>query len=163
LNYKKMVFCPFDAMRDRTVIIGDPFGSKRFSSTEKAIQEMKLEYLGEVTRDGKTYHRVRSWVGYILMDSAYAVSQWLIDAQTSLPAVFENSSYRYEFSYARIDEPIPLETFQAPTVAGVPREPFKLEEGYDHFTISACDGSNGRMSARWGQQGAKGSSSSGLN
>jgi len=160
---KEMFFCPFDAMRYQNVIIGDPFGSKRFASTEKAIQEMKLEYLGEVTREGKTCHRVRSWAGYILTDSAYAVSEWLIDVQTLLPAVFENASYRYEFSYARINEPIPPETFQAPATAGVLRERFKLEEGYDHFTISACDGSDGRMSARWGQQGSKGSSSNGLN
>ena len=162
-SYKQMFFCPFDATRDRTVIIGDPFGSKRFASTEKAIQEMKLEYLGDVTREGKTCYRVRSWEGRILTNSAYAVRDWLIDAKSLLPAVCENSYPSYEFSYARVNEPIPAKTFHVPAASGVSLEPFKLEEGYDHFFIQACDGSNGRMSARWGQQGSKGSSSSGLN
>ena len=69
---------------------------------------------------------------------------------------------RYEFSYAHVNEPIAPEAFQVPTAAGVERQPFKLEEGYDHFFVKACDGSDGRMSASWGQQGPKGSSNSGI-
>ena len=48
--------------------------------------------------------------------------------------------------------------------ADLPALVHKLEEGYDHFFMNACDGSDGRMSARWGQQGEKkGTLSSGLN
>ena len=52
-RWKEVQFCPFDAMRDKTVVIGDPFGSKQFASTEKAIEQMKLEYLGEVDLRGQ--------------------------------------------------------------------------------------------------------------
>ena len=70
---------------------------------------------------------------------------------------------RSEFLDSRINEPIAPAVFQSPTAADLNRRPTKLEEGYDHFFMNACDGSDGRMSARWGQQGAKGGASSGLN
>ena len=113
---------------------GGSISAKRFSSTEKAIREMKLEYLGEVTRDGKTYHRIRSWAGRILTNSAYAVSHWLIDARRCCRRSSRIRPTATSFP-TLVNEPIPLETFQAPAVAGVPLEPFKLEEGYDHFFL----------------------------
>jgi hypothetical protein len=158
-----IVFCPFDAMQDKKVTIGDPFGAKQFSSTEEAIRQLKLEYLGEVKRDGKTCCHVRSWAGKIMLNSAYGIQDWLIDAQSLLPAVCQTTYFRYEFSYARINEPIAKEMFQIPTIPGVQRKPYKLEEGYDHFHLHASDGSDGRISARWGQEGQKGSLSDGLN
>ena len=145
-------------MHDRTVIIGDPFGAKRFSSTEKAIQELKLEYLGEVTREGKTYHRVRSWAGQIL---------------TTAPMPSATGSSTPSRCCRRSARVRPIAT-SFPTRASTNRyprrrskrrsgrrsgEPFKLEEGYDHFTIIACDGSDGRMSATMGTTGIEGYSS----
>jgi hypothetical protein len=159
----QVISCPFDAMRDKKVIIGDPFGSKRFSSTGQAIEQLKLEYLGELTHEGKTCHRVRSWTSSLFMNRAYGICDWLIDARSLLPVVCETMGSRSEFLYSRINEPIAPEVFQSPTAADLTRKLNKLEEGYDHFFMSACDGSDGRMSARWGQQGAKGTSSSGLN
>ena len=46
----ELEFCPLDAMRERYVMICDPFGSKRFPSAELAIEKLRLEYLGTVTR-----------------------------------------------------------------------------------------------------------------
>lgn len=161
---KEITFCPWDEMRTKTVVMADPFGAKRFTSTEQAIKELQLEYMGIVTRNGKTCHRVRSWQGRIHTNTVFGVHDYLIDTETLLPATYVNSSYRYDFSYAEINRPIPVEAFQPAATADVPRKPYKLEEGYEHFMMSACDGSDGRMSARWGQQGAKkGTLSSGLN
>ena len=162
-----MVFCPFEAMPDRTVIMADPFPAKYFASGERAIRQLKLEYLGEVAHEGKTCHQVRCWAGYVEMNNVYGIRDWLIDAQSLLPVVCQELFFggicRSEFSYAHVNEPIDAAAFRLPATAGVPRQPFKLEAGYDHFFLKACDGSDGRMSARWGQEGQNGTSSSGLN
>ena len=107
--------------------MGDPFSSSSSSSAEQVIQQMKLEYLGELTRDGKTYHRVRSWAGDIVMNSAFAVHDWLIDVQSLLPIVCESSFDRCEFSYAHINEPIAPEAFQSPATADIPRNRSSLK------------------------------------
>jgi hypothetical protein len=67
-----------------------------------------------------------------------------------------------KFSYAHIDEPIASQRFRAPTEADVPRQPFKLDDGYDRFILTIRDGSDGEMAARWGQKGKKGTSNCGM-
>ena len=59
-------------------------------------------------------------------------------------------TWRYEFFYDRIDEPISEELFQAPAGKAVIREPFKLEEGYRYFRYEICDGAGGIMGAHLG-------------
>ncbi len=41
--------------------------------------------------------------------------------------------------------------------------PAPLSEKYDHYLVNTSDGSNGRMSVRWGRKGPEGTSGSGLN
>jgi hypothetical protein len=168
----ELEFCPLDAMRERYVMICDPFGSKRFPSAELAIEKLRLEYLGTVTREGKTCHRIRSWAGQMfgmgtLGTHAYDFHDWLIDAQTLLPVLCETFGlwqvYSEEFVYERVNERLSDAAFQAPSAGGASRKPSKLEAGYDRLFLKACDGSDGRMSARWGEKGAKGSKDAGLN
>jgi serine/threonine protein kinase len=159
----RLFFCPFQAMKEQTVIVADPFPQERFSSVENAIQQLKLEYLGQTIHDGKIYHRVRSWAGEVFMNSAYAIQDWLIDAQSLLPAALQNSFERCEFVYTHVNEPISTEMFQPRATPHIRREPYALEEGYQYFYLRISDGSNGRMSGRWGQRGAKGDMNSGMN
>ena len=111
---------------------------------------MKLEYLGELTHEGKKCHRVRSWTGGFFMNKPIAIRDWLIDAQSWLPLACGQcqAGYRLEFLYRRVNEPIAVAAFRPP--ADFPRKPFELEAGYDHFFLNACDGSNGRMSVPLG-------------
>lgn len=146
----QVISSSFKAIRDKKVVIVDPFGSKRFLSTESAIKELRLEYLGELTRDGKTCYRVRSWASQIFMNRAAGVRDWLIDSRSLLPVSCQCMGTRHEFLYGHVNEPITPDVFQSPSAADLKRKPNKLEEGYDHFNLSACDGSDGRMSAALG-------------
>ena len=99
---------------------------------------------------------------------------WSIDAETFLPSRVEtiliHSMRAYsalDFKYTRLNQPIPDEEFRPETVARAPRLKAEsgppLADGYTRRFINVSDGSNGRMSVRWGMKGPKGISSSGLN
>jgi hypothetical protein len=157
---KKVEFCPYEAARERTVVICDPFGSKRFASTDKAIKELRLEYLGAVSREGKSCHRIRSWAGSAAPEGV-AAGFWdcFIDAQSLLPVVtevyFTGHAMRYEFLYGRINGPIAQEAFQAPAGADVQREPFEVKEGDGYVFHSTYDHSDGDSTARAAHVGPK--------
>ena len=69
-----------------------------------------------------------------------------------------------DYRYTRINEPIPDEEFQPQTGPGVQlKDPLPLDEGYTRRFLNVVDGTNGRMSIRWGRKGPKGTYSSGLN
>jgi hypothetical protein len=168
----ELEFCPADVMRDRYVAICDPFGAKRFPSAELAIRKLRLEYLGTVTHEGKNCHRIRGWAGERfgmgkLGTHAYGFHDWLIDARTLLPVLCQTfgtwTAFSEEFVYERVNQPMSDATFQVSAAAGASRRPSQLEAGYDHLFLKACDGSDGRMSARWGERGPKGSKDGGLN
>jgi hypothetical protein len=153
---KKVQFCPYQAAREKTVVICDPFGSKRFASTEEAIKELRLEYLGAVNREGKSCHRIRSWAGSVFREVvAGGIWDCFIDAHSLLPVVTENyltgHAMRHEFVYGRINQPIAQAAFQAPVGADVQREPFEVKEGYGYLSPSACDGSDGGSTEAAGQ------------
>ncbi|MBC8869336.1 MAG: Ig-like domain-containing protein, partial [Planctomycetes bacterium] len=149
---QKVQFCPYEEVQEKKVAICDPFGAKRFSSTEEAIKGLQLEYLGTVKREEKSCHRIRSWAGSILREDL-AAGFWdcLIDARSLLPIVCDHyiggGTWRYEFSYDRINEPISEELFQSPAGNAVTREPLKLEEGYRYFRYEIGDGAGGYMGA----------------
>ena len=50
---QRVAFRPYNAVRQKLVAICDPFGVRRFPSTRKAIEALKLEYLGAVTGGGQ--------------------------------------------------------------------------------------------------------------
>jgi hypothetical protein len=68
------------------------------------------------------------------------------------------------FLYDRVNEPLPAGDFVAPKLDGLaPSPPETLGQGYTNRFINLRDGSDGRMSLRWGKKGPKSTSSSGLN
>jgi hypothetical protein len=158
---KHVFFRPYEDTHKRGVSICDPFGAKRFPSVEKAIEALRLEYLGEVKREGRNCHRIRSWAGSVHSNNI-AIGLWdfVIDAQSLLPAICDTytggGAYRYEFVYERVNEPIPQEKFQAPAGAGVTREPFQVEEGAGYLVWRVSDGGGGIMHISCGQEPRKG-------
>jgi hypothetical protein len=101
------------------------------------------------------------------------VRRWLIDTETHLPARVQSllsfgyrSDYWMDFTYTRLNQPIPEEEFRPPSATGerlTRKELDPLGEGYARRFLNVRDGSDGRMSVRWGMKGPKGTVSSGLN
>ncbi len=120
LGDKELEVCPFESIREKNVLFCDPFGSRKFSTPEKAIGELKLEYLGAEDFQGKTCHRIRSWKELVKEDDedglVGGICDWLIDAKTLLPVLEEEFlqgiCVRNEFIYHRLNVPIPVEVFQ---------------------------------------------------
>ena len=97
------------------------------------------------------------------------ITRWSIDAETFLTVQVEQNldtglRHTQVFLYDRINEAIPAAEFR-PAVADTltPKGPDPLEEGYTERFLNVKDGAAGSMSVRWGMQGPKGRSSSGLN
>jgi hypothetical protein len=165
---------PFEGVVDKYVAICDAFDANGPADAASIIRDRKLNYAGEAVVRGRRCHRIRSWnlltVGRSLHGS---LLEWSIDAESFFPARVElllvgalPSSYAIEFSYSRINQPIPDEAFRLTSdsdAAGSSGEPEPLAEGYTRRFLNVKDGSDGRMSVRWGMTGPKGRMSSGLN
>jgi hypothetical protein len=166
---KKIEICPFESIQVKNLQFSDPFGSRHFSTTENAINKLRLEYFGTEDYDGKICHRIRSWKD-VCNEGGFVggICDWLIDTETQLPVLqeefYQNSCVRNEFIHRRINEPIPIEVFQAPADPELERKPLQtLEEGCDLYFLNALDGSGGKMSVLWGQKGSERTVSNGLN
>jgi len=71
---------------------------------------------------------------------------------------------RTRFLYDAVNKPLPAGDFAVPKLEGLsPTPPEPLDEDYTKRFINLRDGSDGRMSVRWGKEGPRGTSSSGLN
>ncbi len=71
---------------------------------------------------------------------------------------------RHVYTYRSVNEPIAASRFRPPADDGIARQELDpLGEGYDRRFLNARDGSDGRMSVRWGKKGTAGWYSSGLN
>ncbi len=164
----ELVTCPFDEMAVKTVLVCDPFGAGDAKDAAAIVEDMKLQYLGESMLEGRLCHRIRSWDVKLhpLSDTVSPVRDWFIDAQTLRPVRFlMNGVIHSDFRYTRINEPIPDEEFQPETGPGIQNKDMEpLDEKYTRRFLNVVDGTNGRMSVRWGKFGEKGGrSSSGLN
>jgi hypothetical protein len=161
--------CPYEAVQEKYTGFCDAFGAGGSTNAAEVIRKLQLEDLGVVEYDGKPCCRIRSWKGLPVSEYARGgIQDWLIDAKTLLPALhemyFEEFCLRTEFAYDRVNEPLPAELFQPPKRPGLKPQPLEpLEEGCDRYFLNARDGSDGRMTVRWGQFGPKRRSSSGLN
>ena len=97
-----------------------------------------------------------------------SLTRWRIDAQTGRPVEVQGVSgfylVRTRFLYDAVNQPPPPQAFTVPKVAGLPSTPPEvLDADYTSRFVNLRDGSDGRMSVRWGKTGPKGRSSSGLN
>jgi hypothetical protein len=167
---KQFVIAPSDSITLKNVVIADPLQSESEQSDEALIKELQLEYGGDEQHQSRTCHRLRSFAPRTVAQTGLVdpeFREWLIDAKTLLPVLFEefgDSPVRYEFSFDSIDEELPAETFYPPREAGLTSsKPEPLGDGYDRRFLSALDGSAARISVRWGKTGKGRTNSIGLN
>ncbi len=163
---EERVGVPAPAMNEKNVLFVDPFDAKGSSDVESIIRDRKLEYSGEVDLNGRRCHLIRSWNISLPNDLIVILGpRWYIDAATLLPVrVAQGESYSVDYTYSRINEPIPDDEFRPAAGVNVRiADPDPLPEGYTRRYLNVIDGTNGRMSVRWGMMGPKGTSSSGLN
>jgi hypothetical protein len=158
---------PAKDVAEKHLLFCDPFNAAGPADAERVIREEKLEYLGETTVRGRRCYGVRSWAVALGGEWLSPVRDWFFDATTLLPVRVEmvgSGGQTIDYTHTRVNQPIPDEAFKpesGPDVKAVPAEP--LAEGYTRRFLNVIDGSSGRMSVRWGMQGPKGTSSSGLN
>jgi RNA polymerase sigma factor (sigma-70 family) len=165
---KERITLPAKEIKEKNVRICDAFHSAGAEDAKRVIQDMKLEYLGEVLIRERRCQRVRSWVTELSpFVSVSPLREWYIDAQTLLPLRVEMDGMGLEtidFIHSNVNQPIPDKEFSPDQEAGVmdgKAEP--LDKDYTSRFLNVIDGSNGRMSVRWGMKGPKGERSSGLN
>jgi RNA polymerase sigma factor (sigma-70 family) len=165
---KDLTTLPFREVEEKNVRICDAFNAASKADAQRVIQDMKLEYLGETVVNGRRCHRIRSWlVELTVFASPSAIREWLLDAETLLPLRVESAWTGFvtiDFTHSRVNQEIPAKEFRpesGPDIKEAKAEP--LPAGYTRRFLNVVDGSNGRMSLRWGMKGPKGVSSSGLN
>ena len=160
----KLVTCPFEDMHEKNVQICDPFGLMG-RDPARAIDELQLEYLGISTLDGHACHLIQSWN---CNQTFPHITRWWINAETYqlVQLVQYGGGIRVvrRFFYDCVNEKIPDSEFRPKLRQTVnPEEPKPLDKDYNIRFLNVIDGSNGRMSCRWGRRGPKGKYSSGLN
>ncbi len=159
--------CPFGDIAAKNLLFCDPFGAGGTKDAATIVREMKLDYLGDVVFDGRPCHKIRSWDVKLWATGTWLtpVRDWYFDAQTLLPVCLETNGLPHtEYRYTRINQPIPDEEFRPDTGPGIQiKDAEPLDEGYTSRFLNVIDGTNGRMSVRWGEKGPKGTRSGGLN
>lgn len=152
----RLVICPIAEMHQVNASFCDPFGA-----VSGAVQN-GLRYEG--IRDGLAL--VSKW-SVERFDAFVNASrtEWLIDPQTHRPAeviqYHEGFVFRQRFRHETVNSPLAIERFLPPSMPPEPLEP--LDSGHTNRFVNIMDGSDGRMSVRWGKEGPAGASSSGLN
>jgi hypothetical protein len=163
----KLVMAGFDEIDVKKISICNPFCISE-TDAATAIKKNNLEYIGVGVRDGRRCYSVRSWLVDLNMDRATCIAKlWWIDAETYMVSEIINdlghSILSRRFVYERISQAIPDLEFRPDFVKDVtPKQPEPLGEGYNMRFINVRDGSCGGMNVRWGKQGTKGTSDSGL-
>jgi hypothetical protein len=160
---------PSAEVEQQNVAVADGFSALTNLSPEEIVARYQLEHVGFRTVGTRKYHVLRSWANVKSMwqraQHLTGFQEWLIDQETAL--VFQVASgrvMRTQFAYEAVNEDIPATIFAVPAGEGITRKVAEpLDEGYSKRFLNVSDGTNGRMSLRWGKQGKKGTNSSGLN
>ena len=168
-NSTNFVVCPAKEMHELNVSICDPFDLTHMAPAAAATK-LGLNYAGVCKIGGADYLQVEAWrIDRIPEMTPYgSLIQWWIDPKNYRPAQITMFSsgfvLRMQFLYDRVNEPLSAGDFAAPKLEGLaPTPPETLGQGYTNRFINLRDGSDGRMSVRWGKKGPEGTSSSGLN
>jgi len=155
-NGDSLVVCPAPDMEDVNACICDPFDLTS-GTPAAAIAESALKYAGRTNLDGADCYCVATGTG----DNP---AQWWIDAGTLRPVEVRQDPLRSRFFYDSVNTKLSEADFAVPKLDGVtPSPPEPLGNGYTRRFVNLRDGSDGRMSVRWGMEGPGGRSSSGLN
>jgi len=168
-NGKELQACPVKEMHEVDSSICDPFDLAGKTPAQVA-KERGLRYLGLTNRNGTECHALEAWSVSTFAGVARwgELNQWWIDARSSLPIegvkFHEHGLFRTRFLYDAVNAPLAASAFGMPKIEGLPASaPDALDSDYTNRYVVIRDGSDGRMSARWGKQGPKGTASSGLN
>lgn len=160
-------------VHEKNILIADPFGVTQ-TGAEEVIRQYRLETIESASLGGRLCHRLRSWhIEQAAEAAAFNilrchVSRWWIDAETYRLLLIEddwgNSRNTIQFLYETDEGGFGSEDFSYARLSdNEASAPAPLDEKYDRRFLNAIDGSNGRMSVRWGRLGPEGKSSSGLN
>jgi hypothetical protein len=165
----KFIVCPAKDMHELNVSICDPFDLLN-SSPAAVATKRGLNYAGTAKIGNADCHVVEAWQLFIIpeMTPFATLIQWNIDPRTyrltQVTGFRPGSVSRTRFLYDAVNKPLPAGDFAVPKLEGLsPTPPEPLDEDYTKRFINLRDGSDGRMSVRWGKEGPRGTSSSGLN
>ncbi|MFA7485731.1 MAG: hypothetical protein WCZ89_06885, partial [Phycisphaerae bacterium] len=170
-NRKKLTIAALEDIDGIIVDICNPFGIKD-NDVFEAIEQHNLQYEGINILEGRKYFLVRSWLADKLSQlHDCSVSLWWFDAETYLPVqVFYDyagqNTELVKFTYQKINEPIPYDTFTYNSVTDMePVLPELFTEEYESRYLILIDGTSngGRMSNGWQSRGRKGTSTTGIN
>lgn len=155
-----LVLCPTNEMQLQDISLADPFGLE-LDSPAKAAQKLGLVYASLTNIAGADCYVVESRPGG---PAAAPSKRWCINAQSFLVAELETEWNRTRFLYEPLNCPLPPTAFAPARPPGLKLTPLDaLDAGFTNRFMSLRDGSDGRMSVRWGKIGPKETSSSGLN
>jgi beta-lactamase regulating signal transducer with metallopeptidase domain len=164
-----LITCDPTQIANKILAFVDPF-DLRNAETDQVIDDRNLQYIGLDKIDDRDCHLIRSWSASKFGGDDILLSgvHWWIDAETHLPiqvmSDFFGSRTENRYEYNSLNQAMPLAEFQQSVSDDVVRRgPDPLGDGYDSRYLKIGDGTNGRMSCRWGKTGAKGTSSAGLN
>jgi hypothetical protein len=157
---KKLEACPVSEMHRPNVSLCDPFDLTS-GNPAAAAAESHLAWSGSLPFAGREMAALTS-------SDEDGRARWFVDPTSHLPEGVEQCAsygvFRTRFIYRSINQAIPAAEFAIPKIPGMtPDQPEPLGDGYTNRFVNLRDGSDGRMSVRWGKFGPKGRSSSGLN
>jgi beta-lactamase regulating signal transducer with metallopeptidase domain/outer membrane lipoprotein-sorting protein len=165
---EKLITAPFDEVVEKNIIICDPFRVTQIGVSE-TIERSNIEYLGTDIFNSLKHYLLRLWSEKIYEDYIWCVTHvaW-IDAETYMISQIisdhGSSIMSHRFNYEQINQSIADSEFSPEYATDIERStPRELDEGHDTRFLNVIDGSNGRMSVRWGERGSGGTISSGLN
>jgi beta-lactamase regulating signal transducer with metallopeptidase domain/outer membrane lipoprotein-sorting protein len=161
--------CKYEDIQSKKLTILEPFDFDA-RDLEEVVKQRRLEYLGREKINQTECHLVRSIDVTEIGPSGELfvnVLRWWIDLKTNRPLqVASDTAYGptiLSFQTDSINKQLPITEFQPTFPHVVPSGLEPLGEGYDTRYLQISDGSNGRMSCRWGKKGTKGDASGGLN
>ena len=165
---KEVTVVPVNEVEQQDVSVADGFNASTNRSPEDIVSDYEFEHVGLRTIGGRRYHVLRSWANvkswWQKTHRVTRFKEWLIDDETALLfQIYSGRVFTTRFLYEAINEDIPASVFAVPAGAGVTvRHAEPLGDGFSRRFLNVSDGTNGRMSLRWGKQGIKGMSSVGL-
>jgi hypothetical protein len=168
-RHTRFVACPTKEMGVLNISFCDPF-KLTVKTPSAAAAELRLNYAGLAETRENRARLVEAWKINPFPGTAALGSliRWAIDPHTYRPA--EIAEYSQDvvawtrFFYDAVNQPLAPSSFAVPEIEGLsPSLPEALDADYTNRFVNVRDGSDGRMSVRWGKEGSKGRSSSGLN
>ena len=164
-----VMVAPMNEIAEQNVSIAKGLSGLTTGDMQKTIKDQMLEYGGVSTVNGRRCHVLRGWKQLVTWWERTKMSstfhEWLIDDETGLVVlVSSGKTHQTEYVYDSVNESIPQAVFDIPDGRDVEqKQADELGEGYNRRFLNVIDGSEGRMSVRWGKRGTRGTASSGLN